>query len=159
MSIDTFGDIIDGQTGLFEELTEHQQNLQKSILNKNYRLTQRSIREMGRIAENIQHGEQAREQALAILMKENELSEELGIHSLLATLAAPLRTSIGEKIRAFKTAVYTARTFNEGIAAYSSSQIDVLEDVITELYPGGSAYTATGQRRSAEPAMVLDHSL
>ena len=159
MSIETFGSIIDGQTRLFEELTEHQQNLQKSILNKNYRLTQRSIQEMGRIAENIQHGEQAREQALAVLLKENELSGELGIHSLLATLAAPLRAGITEKIRAFKTAVFTARTFNEGIAAYSSSHIDALEDFITELYPGGSAYTAAGKRRSAEPAMVLDHSL
>lgn len=159
MSIDGFHKILLQQTNLFEELAKHQSKLQNLVFSKDYHLTEQNIYEMNKLSKKIQSGEHKRDLAFKNLLAEHQLAEHTDFTSFLETVDPVPRRALSQAFRSFKAAVFHARTLNEGIKAYTSSYMEVLGNIIDELYPGGSTYTAQGLRRTTAQAMVLDHSL
>ena len=161
MTIQNFQRMLEEQTAWLQQLAKHQHDLQEAMLDKDYPRMEQSIDAMTSLANTIHHGEYDRQAAFRELLEDSNLAEKTNLASLLETFDPDVRKAMEGAFRRFKIAVFQARTFNEGIIAYSSSQMETMEDIIDEFYPDrhGGTYTADGQRQKTAQPLVLDHSL
>ncbi len=161
MTIHTFKSILKSQTSLFQQLAEHQAQLQYAVMDKNYSLTDQSISAMRKISESIRVYEIKRQEAFEKLLESMDISVEYGLTMLFATLEPHEREELSSAFRELKIAVLQVRTVNEGIMAYSGSHMETMEEIIDALYPGrrDGTYNSSGARQKTATPLVLDHSL
>ena len=158
--VEDFQNILEEQTVLFQRLAKHQLDLQEALFDKNYPQAEQNIDAMTQLANAIHHGEYARQAAFENLLADRNMLPETEPSSFLTTLDSTSRGGLAQAFRNFKIAVLQARTCNEWISTYSSSRIEIMEDIINELYPErrDGTYTAKGQHQKTARPLVLDHS-
>lgn len=161
MTVQDFQNILETQTLLFQELSAHQIGLQEAVFEKDYPAAEKCIAAMKDLSVAIRDIEMQREESYTRLLEQMNISREYGLTMLFATLGSPHREGLAKAFRDLKIAVLQVRTVNDGILAYSGSQIETMEAIIDELYPSrrNGTYTARGIRQKSSQPMVLDHSL
>jgi hypothetical protein len=161
MTVQDFQIILEKQTGLFQQLADHQIRLQEAVFDKNYADAERSISAMKGLSESIRLCEARRQQAYLELLDQMGISEEFGLTMLFASLEHPARENLARAFRDLKVSVLQVRTVNEGIMAYAGTQMETMESIIDELYPSrrDGMYTNRGYRQKTSQPLVLDHSL
>ena len=161
MIIKDFQNILETQTDLFKQFARHQHDLQNALMDKDYLLAEQSMEAMAQLSSAIHEGEEWRQASFANLIAARGIAPDASVTVLMELLEPAARKELARVFRDFKVAVFQTRSFNEGIRAYSNSQMGTMEDIIDELYPKrrNGTYTADGQRQKTTEPLVLDHSL
>lgn len=161
MTVQEFQSILETQTVLFQQLSEHQVNLQEAVIEKDYPGAEKSISAMKELSEGIRDCETRRQLAFEELLHQMNISPEFGLTMLFATLEDGQREKLASAFLELKIAVLQVRTVNEGIMAYSGSQLETMEGIVDELYPQrrDGTYTSRGMHSTSAQPVVLDHSL
>ncbi|GAB6090291.1 flagellar export chaperone FlgN [Spirochaeta dissipatitropha] len=160
--IDGLARTLEQQIALLTELVQHEREMQKAVILKDWNAMQQALDSIQQLSEEIYTCENERVIRFRDLLAVLSLPADTGFSLMTAGLSSQNRLLLDSLYRQLKAVVSQVQNITGGIDAYISSTVTTMNQILEELFPSsrGDVYTRCGNVRGAQAAAVMiNHQL
>lgn len=162
MTIELIKEVLADQARLMLEFGRHEQELQESIIAREWSRTDALVATMTNLSNELAGLDARRHEAIVAVKRSLGLAEDASFAELLARCSDSDRADLTSLYRSLQLSVLRVKSVTRGIDSYVRGSLRATNEVLGVVFPDqkGTLYSRRGHRAPADGrAMVLDRRL